>query len=153
MISVGIFAINPITQLKKAKDSTRRSDLQEIRNAVNTYSHDGGCFPESNQIPWGQEWQSASGEIFLKQVPTGPGTTSCADASCSEYKYITENVSCPQWFVLFARKEFVQNYSTAGDCFIDRNVEMCFPVNYTPGEFICLADGIPSCDELKDSEI
>jgi hypothetical protein len=152
MVSVSTFAINPVSQLKKTRDSTRRSELQEMRRAFDAYFHDTGCFfPQGEEIPWGQEW-IVSGETMLRKVPTGPGN-SCSDASCSQYSYFTDESACPQWFIIFAEKEYVNNDISSNDCFIDTYDNSCFPTDFEAGKYICAGDGIMSCEELRVLDI
>ena len=67
---VGIAALNPVEQFKKASDSRRKSDLAQIQKAVEVYYQDNGSYPLSDSymitipaqsggttiIDWGKSW-------------------------------------------------------------------------------------------------
>ncbi len=71
VLAVGILTlINPVEQISKANDSRRKSDLEIIKTAVDTYYNDFGSYPTSNAsyeisgVAWGASWQP-----YLSQVP------------------------------------------------------------------------------------
>ena len=43
-----IVLINPVTQLRRARDGTRKSDLSQIRSALELIRSDHGCYPYSS---------------------------------------------------------------------------------------------------------
>ena len=107
LIFASIFAINPLDQLRKSSDAEKRSDLAQIRQALDTYYNDHNCYPTQQQgIPFGQEW-SENGVVYMKIVPQDKG---CSGSSPRCYIYQTDSVSsCPQWNVLYAKLEMNKN--------------------------------------------
>ena len=100
ILAVAAFiAINPITQLYKARDAQRKQDFSQIRSALDAYYNDNNCYPSS--IPFGSEWKVGS-VIYMKKVPQDPNAT-CTNGSCYYYYYQTDGSSCPQWTVLYAK--------------------------------------------------
>jgi prepilin-type N-terminal cleavage/methylation domain-containing protein len=91
-----VLLFDPIAQLNKAKDAQRKHDLAQIRNAVDAYFNDTGCYPQS--VPFGGSWQVGS-TTYMQKVPQDP------DCGKGGYCYIYQtdiNSTCPQWNVLYA---------------------------------------------------
>ncbi len=79
---VGIFAagvlavINPSQQVQKANDSKRKTDLEMIQRALETYYADNGRYPQASAnkivqnsiaISWGSSWQP-----YMDTLPKDP---------------------------------------------------------------------------------
>lgn len=92
---VVLLALDPTRSLKKARDAQRRSDLQQIRNALDTYYNDKNCYPQNLD-------QLASPTVYIKKIPVDPHCISKGD--CYVY-VINSEESCPQWAALFAHLE------------------------------------------------
>lgn len=70
-------AINPISQLQKANDAHRKSDLESIQRALELYYQDTGSYPPSSgnfkiqsgvtTIAWGSAWLP-----YMAAVPKDP---------------------------------------------------------------------------------
>ena len=63
-----IVAVNPLSQIQKAQDAKRKSDLSQVQKALETYYQDIGKYPPStsdnkikgldnNPVSWGSSWQ------------------------------------------------------------------------------------------------
>ncbi|MCL4354362.1 prepilin-type N-terminal cleavage/methylation domain-containing protein [Patescibacteria group bacterium] len=117
LIFISVFAINPLDQLRKSSDAQKRSDLAQIRQALDTYYNDHNCYPTQDQnIPFGQEWEE-NGVVYMKEVPQDKG---CTGASPRCYIYQTDSSSsCPQWNVIYAKLEMTRNQlsSKSTTCF------------------------------------
>jgi prepilin-type N-terminal cleavage/methylation domain-containing protein len=110
LVSVGIIAVlivalilvlNPYAQLQKFWNSQRKSDLDQIKNALDTYYNDYGCYPTS--VPFGIQWLNGQ-TMLMKKVPQDPSVYCKSDSECYPYAYITDTgTDCPQWSVVFAR--------------------------------------------------
>lgn len=56
-----IIIINPLTQLQKARDAERKSNLSQLQKAFEAYYQDNGRYPDSSGniiagVQWGQPW-------------------------------------------------------------------------------------------------
>lgn len=104
LVVVGLLALLAITafiavptQLKKARDARRKSDLDRIKIALYDYFFDNDCFPKSKDFPECGEDFGANGEVYLKDFP-------CDPQSGLSYIY-TSKGGCSQWFRLFTDLE------------------------------------------------
>lgn len=80
---IGVFAagllatLNPTTQLQKASDSERKSDLALVQRALEQYYNDNNRYPESDNgrikpssgaaIEWGNPWSP-----YMRELPKDP---------------------------------------------------------------------------------
>ncbi|MFZ2199915.1 MAG: prepilin-type N-terminal cleavage/methylation domain-containing protein [Microgenomates group bacterium] len=66
LISVG--SVSYTRSLKLSRDSKRRTDLEQIRQALETYRSENGVYPAS------ATWQSAltAGGAYISTIPTDP---------------------------------------------------------------------------------
>lgn len=80
--------LNPLEQIKKANDTKRKSDLNQIQRALDTYYNDYGRYPavglvfapirmyeikQSNGVvTWGTTWQSTNGTTYMNILPQDP---------------------------------------------------------------------------------
>ena|SRR5256885_14295713 len=69
-----IAALNPITQIRKATDARRKSDLAQIQRGFELYYNDNQKYPTAASLPWGAKWQSASGAVYMPLLPKDPGS-------------------------------------------------------------------------------
>ncbi len=143
VLSVLLFLfLNPNNQLKKARNTQRQGDINEVTKAINLYYDDHGCFPDS--IPWGEVWEE-NNTIYMKKVPNGP---TCRNAFCTEYTYIAEG-TCPQWFGLFSDQEqpAIQISTTCGLS----SLSNCIPQGSVNP--ICSYGGTVSCTNIAGSSL
>src|SRR5258708_3928769 len=73
--------LNPFSQIQKANDARRKSDLSQIQKALELYYNDKGQYPQSNvnyqivfggsPVLWGSAWQP-----YTAKVPADPSTAS-----------------------------------------------------------------------------
>ncbi len=61
--------LNPVTQLQKARDSRRKSDLLQIQSAFELYRSDQGAYPSSLGCGTGL---IVGGTTYLKAIPCDP---------------------------------------------------------------------------------
>lgn len=69
--------INPAKQLSRARDGNRKSDLQQIRSALELYRADCGAYPTetSNVLPSTlSSTCTGSTVVYMQIVPTDPKT-------------------------------------------------------------------------------
>ena len=149
-ISAGLFiAINPVTQLNKAQDAKRLSDLQEIRQALTVYYHDHNCYPApvspfTAVLNSGTEWSEAVGTktvLYMKKVPKDPIGV--------PYIYTTDNTSCPQWNVVFAklsRPQLASSLNPNAICPLPV-ASGCVPKGYD-SSWACVTTGNTNCTAL-----
>ena len=110
LVVVGILAVltialilifNPTLQIQRFQNGQRKQDLTQIKNALDVYYNDHGCYPTS--VPFGAQWLDGE-NVLMKQVPQDPNVYCVSASECYPYAYITDNTSdCPQWGVVFAK--------------------------------------------------
>lgn len=127
--------IDPVNQISKAKDATKKHDLFELQTALDTYYNDTGCYPTS--IPFGSEWKIGN-TVYMKEVPQ---ESSCRSnpATCYMYQVDTSD-SCPQWNIVFVKQE--KSYPSS--CSLASLSSGCTPPNYDP-RFACVVSGNVDC--------
>ena len=80
-------------QVKKPKDSRRKSDLKKIKIALEDFYDDKGYYP--TVLPDCDESLTGDGgSIYLKKIPCDPQTE-------EDYGYETDESLEPQWFKLY----------------------------------------------------
>lgn len=135
--------LNPFAQIERGRDAQRRQDLQQVKNALETYYQDNNCYP--SEIPFGEEW-SVNGEVYMSEVPQDP---SCGQLNGACYEYITdgENV-CPQWNVVFAR--LTNRDLSQSICPLSTISDTCVPEGYDEN-WACVMSGAVNCTLLAQS--
>lgn len=138
------YLVNPGKQLNKAKDTQRRADFKQIRNALDTYYNDYNCYPAT--IPFGQEWKIGN-TVYMKTIPQDPNCT--GNEGC--YAYIVDSASlCPQWNVLFGKLAIVPSSATPA-CLLQTT---CLPSNYIrSGYNLCDFGGNIDCAVMQAVEL
>lgn len=78
--TVVLFAFNPFEQIRKANDSRRKTDLEQIQRGLELYYHDFGAYPTSSadykisansvKVNWGSPWQP-----YMVKLPADPVST------------------------------------------------------------------------------
>ena len=77
----------------KARDITRKSDLQTISKSLEAYVNDHRQYPPDTELVWGQPFTDSNGTIYTATLP--------ADPSSYDYVYTTTGSS----YVLYAYLE------------------------------------------------
>lgn len=97
-----ILTMNPLEQIKKSNDSARKSDLAQIRRALELYYDDNGRYPPSSaqffiapitEIQWGNTWQP-----YMSKLPKDP-------SAGNTYIYYAPPSAGGQTYYLFAHLE------------------------------------------------
>lgn len=101
-----ITAVLGPSQLAKARDARRKSDLDKLKIALYDYYFDFDCFPE--ELPECGERFGVEGEPYLSSVP--------CNFDGQPYVYVTRQGGgkCKQWFRIFT------NLENTSDPVIDR---------------------------------
>jgi len=139
------FALNPFKQIEKGQDAQRHQDLQQIKNAIETYYQDNSCYPQ--EIPFGQEWSSGE-TVYMKSVPQDP---TCGNDGGSCYQYLTDfeaENSCAQWNVVFAKLS-TDAFGNAS-CPLSTLSDTCVPEGYDEN-WSCVLSGAVQCSLLAQS--
>ncbi len=137
----GVFvAINPQRQVRKAQDSERQRDLQEIKKALDLYYQDKSCYPSSNSpfvtaLDSGGEWKEGT-TVYMKKVPVDPRG--------APYIYSVDTAACPQWNVTFAKLSAPSNITTT--CALS-SVSECTPQGFD-NTWACVTSGSTNCGQL-----
>lgn len=100
ILTLSFFIIAP-TQLKKAKDARRKTDLERIKVALYDYYFDSNCFPKS--LPGCGQNFAFDGLSYLNNFPCDPKGDS--------YGYQVEDKECSQWFKILTNLEISQDPS------------------------------------------
>lgn len=82
-------------QLKKARDTKRKSHLEQIKVGLYDYFFDAGCFPAS--LPDCSEALQLGDTVYLSNFPCDP--------KGDNYGYQTDDSDCSQWFKVLANLE------------------------------------------------
>ncbi len=99
ILSVAILTIiNPLEQLQKANDSKRKSDISQLKNALELYYQDAGVYPpnpgpsdyrikglDGNPVDWGTSWKP-----FISILPKDPN-------SSKTYVYFSSSAGQAYW--------------------------------------------------------
>ena len=111
-IITSLFVIVPVAYQnaqKTARDAKRKTDLEQIRSALEIYRNDCGTYPSNAQLKFGDQLVgsalSCSGNMYIQKVPQ--------DGSNPKYKYVycfgcNPNVS----YVICANMENPSNKSS-----------------------------------------
>ncbi len=92
IVIIGILAVlivpNLISGPQRARDSQRKSDLRNIKTALETYYNDNNTYPDSS----GWEADLEANGAYIKDVPEDPKsksayayTPSCTGSVCDSY--------------------------------------------------------------------
>jgi prepilin-type N-terminal cleavage/methylation domain-containing protein len=100
LIAAAVIAIDPITQIKKARDAKRIRDLTEMRGTLETYYNDSLRFPA--QLSFGSSLTGANDSVYMKKIPRDP-LCSWGDCSRDDYIYVVDPDG--KWFLLFSIQE------------------------------------------------
>ncbi|HUD09321.1 MAG TPA: type II secretion system protein [Patescibacteria group bacterium] len=139
LISMSLFILNPITQIKKSQDSQRQHDLKQLATALDSYYNDNNYYPQSPTI-----LVTASN---IQAIPNDPTVSS----SWPNYAYVEDQSDNPQWNVLFAKTAFPSSSSFA--CPLEQ-MSSCLPQNYGDlGYNYCVISGNVNCTQIAAATI
>lgn len=88
------------SQLKKARDTTRKLDFKTIANNFEEYYEAQGCYPQSLPTCHGQ--LTLGNLKFISNMP-------CDPLLKNAYVYETDGTACSQWFRLYTNLENIQD--------------------------------------------
>lgn len=143
LLGLALFVLNPFTQIERGRDAQRRQDIQQVKNALETYYQDNSCYP--TEVPFGEEW-SADGTVYMAEVPQDP---SCNQINGQCYEYISDSDSdCPQWNVVFARLS--EEFEAGSICPLSSISDTCVPEGYD-NRWACVMSGAVNCQLLAAS--
>jgi type II secretion system protein G len=97
-----MIAGNFIEANKKSRDAQRKSNMTQVKNALEAYYNDHGSYPASNGgeilgAGWGERFQDldiADGAVYMAQLPTDPRAPSIqyfyhTDTNATKYQLFT----------------------------------------------------------------
>lgn len=142
LLALTLIYINPLAQVEKINDATRKRDLQQIKTALDTYYNDHGCYPTN--LPFGSSW-SENGAVYMREVPQDPDCEVGDPSRCYVYKY---SGTCPQWNVLFAK---LTKDPVVGACQLKSPT--CVPSDFSSSSWSCVASGNTDCTHLTSSAL
>lgn len=93
-----VTVINPLGQIEKARDANRKSDLAQIKNALEIYYHDFGKYPTSSAVytivdsDGPADWGTNQWDPYMSMLP---------DDSTPSKNYVYVN-SGPETYYLYA---------------------------------------------------
>lgn len=103
-----------VDQPKKGRDSKRKSDLAQLRTALESYNDDFGCYPQADMLsscgqPFSTYTKSSSAytkssSAYLDKVP-------CDPKNKTPYVYIpdTSSSSCPSSYWVYTKLEYLKD--------------------------------------------
>lgn len=105
MVVVGIISFLAIvaifvypSQLVKARDARRKTDLSNLKVLTEEYEKDNNCYPATASWP---ACGNTSGTIFENYA----GSTPCDPQSGNSYVYEAEAVACPSYYHIYTNLE------------------------------------------------
>lgn len=146
LITILFGALNPFTQFNKANDAKREQDLTQIKNALDTYYNDTGCYPTG--VPFDFSW-TVGKTLLMSQVPDDPECTT--SGKC--YLYQTDSSTCPQWNILYAALKVPNTSSNKVLCplFAMGN---CAPAGIASSSYnYCIVSGNPNCSYVSQNSL
>lgn len=138
LLALSFVYINPLLQLNKINDATRKQDIQQIKTALDLYYNDHSCYPTT--LTFGQQW-SENGVVYMKKVPQDPDCDT-DPITCYIYKY---SGTCPQWNVVFSKLSKIPS-----SCQL---ASSCAPSDYTGNPWACALSGDSDCAHLTSSAL
>lgn len=87
--------------MRKLNDTKRKVDVENIRKAVEEYSFDTSCYPQT--LPACGKSLIFENKVYLKKVPCDP--------KGDPYGFETSNLNCNTWFKVLARIEVANDKS------------------------------------------
>ena len=86
ILAVGsIAAFNPLTQIKKGRDTKRKTDLSQLQSALELYRADKNAYPAS--LPACKASLVDSGTTYIKSTPCDPTTATAYTYTVSASGY------------------------------------------------------------------
>lgn len=127
LVGILLATFNPIKQLNKGHDATRKKDLKRIGIAFEEYYNDKGCYPTQATID-----ALECGSHNFSQLNPWP-----CDPRGGEYQILVSDSTCPSWFTAVTRLETEGenrecNYGVASTNQDWREVNVCYGVIITP---------------------
>jgi type II secretory pathway pseudopilin PulG len=128
LVAILLGTLNPITQLNKGHDATRKKDLKRIAIAFEEYYNDKGCYPSQEAID-----ALSCGSHDFYQLNPWP----CDPTRGRPYDIIVGEGTCPGWFTVVTRLETEGegrecNYGVASTNRDWRDENACYDVVITP---------------------
>ncbi len=146
LLTTLVLLIDPVKQFGMAKDSTRSHDLQEIKNALDTYYSDHNCYPTT--LPFNNRWEE-DGVTYMSRVPQDSDCSSNPEA-CYMYQIDTTS-ACPQWNILYSKKEN-PDPDPIKNCPLQSFSTSCTPPNYN-ASWSCVLSGSVNCPVVVSSPV
>lgn len=141
-----LLLIDPMKQLQKARDSTRKHDATEIKNSLDAYYNDKNCYPKPGEIQFGEEWKEFD-TVYMSKVPQDPD---CEKNPSFCYVYqVNTNDACPQWNVIYAKQS---QKATAATCPLLAFSSPCVPTNYDEN-WACTLSGNVDCSYVASTAV
>jgi len=133
--------LNTTHQFDKAKDAQRRSDFEQLFNAIELYNNDHNSYPTS--IPFGSQW-SENTTVYMAKTPQDPDCHG-GTQHCTPYLYIADpkNPSQPQWYVAYGELVVPPAQARTPSCNIP-----CVP-SMPKGYNLCISGGNVDCSALS----
>jgi len=100
-----------LTQLKKARDGKRRSDIQRMKVSFEDYFNDYGCYPVNASVFNDSAFCGSDGfQPWLTTIPCDP--------LGEPYRVSVEETICPGWYAIYTQMEYVYDPQLeANECF------------------------------------
>ncbi|MDE2590214.1 MAG: hypothetical protein KGL95_11210, partial [Patescibacteria group bacterium] len=123
LVGLIVFILNPLKQINKAWDGRRLADLSSFQSVFETYYNDYQHFPTS--VPFGSMWKQGN-TVYMSNTPNDPQS-----GNGTNYVYMTDGSSTPQWAVMFSK---LSNLSSKSSCELSPS---CAPAGYNVTQWAC----------------
>jgi len=139
-----IILIDPAKQFQKAKDTTRKHDAEQIRNALDIFYNDHICYPQS--VPFSLAFEEAE-TVYMQKVPQDPDCLT-NPSRCYAYQAKSSD-TCPQWNVIYTK---MSKPVDAVGCPLQSFASACLPTNYD-ATWACTVSGNVDCSYISANPV
>lgn len=99
---MAIVFLNPTAQMKKARDTQRKKDLNRIKIAFEDYLNDKNCYPNQNLVDSLNNATNCKSGVFSPWLTIWP----CDPKEALSYPLVVgDDGNCPKWYKIMTNLE------------------------------------------------
>ena len=127
-ILAGMMSGNFFSSLRKSRDAKRKTDLENVKHALELYYNDYKKYPVavdnkisvdgSSGIDWGNKFEDEKGTLYMQKLPEDPKAS-------SDYKYYYAADTEGTYSKLYACLENDQDFQRKRDGYSDASCDWC----------------------------
>lgn len=118
ILSAGLInIINPVAQLQKAKDAQRKTDLNQIKKALEAYYQDNGHYPAAVYFMIESTGDDRSAAIWGTDQWAPYMSTLPMDPSSPKKNYVYNSIPDGQTYCIYASLDREVQITSFGSCF------------------------------------